>query len=538
MRFIENMSITKKISIIISISLLGLLLIGFFGIKNSNNGYNSLIYMNNQIKRVNEVKNFKEDIAQIQGTFVDVISGFVAYEGANIAVTKHIKSINKFVKNNKNKFKKKNKIIFDNFLRQWTKAEPILKNIQSQIDNEEDDAIKNIVQTKWAIIYFSMAKKIDKLYANINKNEKQNILKTQNSLSKSTIVIYIALVCVILIVLIFSLLMTRAITKPLKYMSTTLRKNDGSNLTTQIDIHQKDEIGVIANAFNIFFEHLRGVLDNVKSVAHNNASITSSTSDITQDIGIKIKEEQTLVSLSVQKGKDVKNSLEVSLKIAEESNKDMVKADEKLNTSKNHILGLVNQINKASDVESDLAIKLSTLSQDTQQAKEVLTVIADIADQTNLLALNAAIEAARAGEHGRGFAVVADEVRKLAERTQKSLVEIDTIISVIVQSIVQSSDEMNKNSQFMNALSEESNTIEIQIDEVGEIMSHAREISTNSLEDFNTMAHITNDLINQIEKITHLSNENTNNAKKVVTLMQELDTSSKGLETDIMKFKT
>lgn len=538
MRFIEDISITKKISIIISISLLGLLLIGFIGIKNSNNGYNSLIYVNNQIKRVNEVKNFKEDIAQIQGTLVNVLSGFVAYEGANIAVTKHIKSANKFIKNNKNKFKKKNKIIFNNFLSQWTKVQPILKNIQSQIDNEEDDAIKDIVQTKWAITYFSMAKKIDKLYANINKNEKLNILKTQNSLSKSTMVIYIALVCVILIVLIFSIFVTRAITKPLKYMSTTLRENDGSNLTTQIDIHQKDEIGIIANAFNVFFEHLRGVLDNVKSIAHNNTSVTNSTSDIIQDIGTKIKEEQTLVSLSAQKGKDVKNSLEVSLQIAEESNQDMRKADEKLNTSKNHILGLVNQINKASDVESDLAIKLSTLSQDTQQAKEVLTVISDIADQTNLLALNAAIEAARAGEHGRGFAVVADEVRKLAERTQKSLVEIDAIISVIVQSIVQSSDEMNKNSQFMNELSEESNTIETQIDEVGGIMSHASEISTNSLEDFKKMAYNTNDLINQIEKITHLSNENTNNAEKVVRLMQELNASSKDLETDIMKFQT
>ena len=538
MRFIENMSITKKISIIISISLLGLLLIGFFGIKNSNNGYNSLIYMNNQIKRVNEVKNFKEDIAQIQGTFVDVISGFVAYEGANIAVTKHIKSINKFVKNNKNKFKKKNKIIFDNFLRQWTKAEPILKNIQSQIDNEEDDAIKNIVQTKWAIIYFSMAKKIDKLYANINKNEKQNILKTQNSLSKSTMVIYIALVCTMLIVFIFSLLMTRAITKPLKYMSTTLHENDGSNLTMQINIDQKDEIGIIANAFNVFFGHLRGVLDNVKSVAHNNASIASSTSDITQDIGIKIKEEQTLVSLSAQKGKDVKSALDGSLEISEKSNRDIIEADEKLNTVKTHVLELVNQINDASATESELATKLVTLSQDAQQVKDVLTVISDIADQTNLLALNAAIEAARAGEHGRGFAVVADEVRKLAERTQKSLVEIDTIISIVVQAIAQSSEDMNRNSNFMNVLSEKSNDIEKQISEVGDIMTLASEVSTDSLEDFRRMSIDANDLISEIEKINKLYTKNTDSVEQVVEFMKDLNSSSKKLEQDIMNFKT
>lgn len=142
--------------------------------------------------------------------------------------------------------------------------------------------------------------------------------------------------------------------------------------------------------------------------------------------------------------KEVLNNNTQQLKNTIESlrSKEFVELNGMINTTVERIQGVANK-------EHELSDNLQTLAGNAQETKQILTTIGDIADQTNLLALNAAIEAARAGEHGRGFAVVADEVRKLAERTQKSLAETTATINILIQAINDNSDSLNKNMDEM-----------------------------------------------------------------------------------------
>jgi methyl-accepting chemotaxis protein len=251
-----------------------------------------------------------------------------------------------------------------------------------------------------------------------------------------------------------------------------------------------------------------------------------------------IDKQAKLAKTQSDNGQSVVASIAELVQIAEQNKKDIEEAGRSLTGTKKHIVEMVDSIRIQAEAETALAQKFTRLYSEADQVKSVLTVINDIADQTNLLALNAAIEAARAGEHGRGFAVVADEVRKLAERTQKSLVDINSTIGVITQAINEASDEMNKDSQTARQISQSSAVIE---EIVSKSVSVIDNISVNIgqlVERSTKNAKSINESVEQINIISQLSDENATETQEIAKASARLEAMTTELSTKLKRFDT
>lgn len=226
------------------------------------------------------------------------------------------------------------------------------------------------------------------------------------------------------------------------------------DLTQRIRIRStKDEITEVSQGINHFVENIQSVVKTIRESSKGSKGVADDLkTGIHETLQIMAKRTQMIDAIK-QKTIDINAVVSKSVDEAQESQKSLSEVQDSIQTSNSAITNLFGQITEASRTEEELASKVEQLSKNADSVKSILHIINDIADQTNLLALNAAIEAARAGEHGRGFAVVADEVRNLAARTQKSLAEINSTIGVIVQEINDVSSQMNLNSKKIEQLS-------------------------------------------------------------------------------------
>ena len=245
-----------------------------------------------------------------------------------------------------------------------------------------------------------------------------------------------------IIALALSLIILKTIIDPLteiKNRVENLASNDG-DLTVQLDVTQHEELIAIATGFNLFTQKLRNMVNDLKGLANNSYEQSTKTSQAAEDIKAKVNMQHmeidsvvTAINELSATASEVARSSENAALSTNETNKKVKASERGISAASSSVQVMSEQIANAKESINAVAIRSNDITQ-------ILDVIRAIAEQTNLLALNAAIEAARAGEQGRGFAVVADEVRSLASKTQDSTNEISQLIDNLQTEVKTSED--------------------------------------------------------------------------------------------------
>jgi len=359
----------------------------------------------------------------------------------------------------------------------------------------------------------------------------------QEALIKIIFSILVPIIVIGTLMVIFSFYVTRSMTKPITLSIDFAKKMSEGDLSQTLDIQRKDEIGILAGALNQMASNLREMFQKTSNGVQALSASSTELSAISEQMAsgandqagrshqvATASEEMSQTIMDAAKNTSViANSVTETTKIAKEG-------EEIVNKS-------VQEVRKIASTVSESAKLLTLLGERSKQISEIVNVINDIADQTNLLALNAAIEAARAGEQGRGFAVVADEVRKLAERTATSTSEISDMITSIqeevdrtIQSMEYATKKVDTGVDLTNHAGDAFSSIVKRVDDLNTMV---QQIASATEE----MASTSEEISRDIESIAQVSRETSSNAGQTSRTSAELARLSKDLREIISSFR-
>ena len=377
----------------------------------------------------------------------------------------------------------------------------------------------------------------------IEKNVKElltavnhKLIKKESSIKSQIVLVFIVL---FVILLIFTYFVTKKISKQINVITGTIHKiTNKQDLSLTIPSEGEDEFAFLATNLNTMFMKLRELISQAKATSSENSSISHELSTTSLSVGNNVNKSVDFINNTVEDIRSMTENIKLAIEEANGSKEEIIEANGMLKDSRDEIIKLTSSVQESSIAESELATSIEALSSDINEVKNVLAIISDIAEQTNLLALNAAIEAARAGEHGRGFAVVADEVRKLAERTQKSLTEINATINIVVQASMNASEQMAINAEQMDGLSVISTDVENKINDTTLIVNNATEATNKTVQDFEKTGEQISIVQERIFEINTTLKDNARSVEEIASASEHLDKLTQELTNNLEQFNT
>ncbi|MGC3965567.1 MAG: methyl-accepting chemotaxis protein [Rhodocyclaceae bacterium] len=375
--------------------------------------------------------------------------------------------------------------------------------------------------------------------ARYNSDEAKNELSAIDTAFSTTMYISVAAAVVSIVVLaVLGLLIGRSITSALTRMrDEIIYTADHLDFTHAVPVRNNDEIGQTLTAYNRLLERLRTSFGQIKQAVSEISSAAGEIDSKTSAIADNSRVQSDASSGMASAMEEVTVSIAHIADRSHEANRQSMASDEVAERGAEVVLATVEEIKSIAESVRSASERIAALREDSENINSVVGVIKEVADQTNLLALNAAIEAARAGEQGRGFAVVADEVRKLAERTANSTQEIAGLITRMQTGAEEAVESMNvavaKVDEGAANASSAGEAIQKIRSETSQVMSMVDEISS-AIREQNTAC---TEISRQVEQIAQMTDGNFGAVANTATAVQALVERSRAIDETLSQYQ-